>query len=45
METNEEEKVPYIPPNTYGIKQVYWERIWLMRLLDDTMMRLSLIHI
>ena len=32
----------YIPPNTFGIKQVYWERIWRMRLLDDTLMTAAL---
>ena len=29
---------PYIPPNPFGVKQEYWNRIQKMRLLDDTLM-------
>ena len=29
---------PYTPPNPFGVKQEYWERIQNMRLLDDTFM-------
>lgn len=29
---------PYMPPNPFGVKQEYWERIQNMRLLDDTFM-------
>ena len=28
----------YMPPNPFGVKQEYWERIQNMRLLDDTFM-------
>ena len=34
--------VPYLPPNPFGVKQVYWERIQNMRLLDDTLMTAAL---
>ena len=33
---------PYIPPNPFGVKQEYWERIQNMRLLDDTLMTAAL---
>ena len=33
---------PYIPPNPFGVKQEYWERIQNMRLMDDAFMRAAL---
>ena len=39
---NQTPDAPYIPPNPFGIKQTYWERIWRMRLLDDTLMTAAL---
>ena len=32
----------YVPPNPFGIKQKYWERIVRMRLLDDALMTAAL---
>ena len=34
----EKQAQPYMPPNPFGVKQEYWERIQNMRLLDDTFM-------
>ena len=34
----EKQAQPYMPPNPFGVKQKYWERIQNMRLLDDTFM-------
>ena len=33
---------PYMPPNPFGVKQEYWERIQNMRLMDDALMRAAL---
>ena len=33
---------PYMPPNPFGVKQEYWERIQNMRLMDDAFMRAAL---
>ena len=32
----------YMPPNPFGVNQVYWERIQSMRLLDDALMTAAL---
>ena len=33
---------PYMPPNPFGVNQVYYERIQNMRLLDDALMTAAL---
>ena len=41
-QANSAKQAPYRPPNPFGIKPAYWERILEMRLLDDLFMRAAL---
>ena len=36
------EAKPNVPPNPFGVKQEYWERLQGMRLMDDALMRAAL---
>ena len=38
----DETAAPYIPPNPFGVKQAYWERIQNLRLMDDMLMSAAL---